>query len=405
MDLLRFATAGNVDDGKSTLIGRLLHDCQGLLDDQLDSLRRESRRQGEQELNLAFATDGLRAERAQNITIDVAYRAFSTGRRRFILADCPGHLGYLQNMVTGLSTANLAVVLVDVRHGLVEQTRRHCFLASLFRIPHLVLCVNKMDLLAFSESAFTDVREQFEAFSDKVTIHDLAIIPVSAKQGDNVVEPSVAMPWYQGPPLLRHLEEVHIVSEINQVDCRLPVQMALAPRIWAGRLASGHLRVGDEVALLPGAACATVTNLTVAGRAVAEARVPLSVTVELDHDVGARRGDMLVRVHNRPDPRCDVDALVCWFGSEPLVAGRHLQLLHGTRLTHATVIRVDYRFDMRMLGHQANPAALLPNDIGGIQLHVEQLLYLDRYQDNRATGSFVLVDETTGNTVAACLVR
>ena len=405
MDLLRFATAGNVDDGKSTLIGRLLHDCRALLDDQLDSLRRESRGRGEEGINLAFATDGLRAERAQNITIDVAYRYFSTGRRRFILADCPGHLGYLSNLVTGLSTANLAVVLLDVCHGLVEQTRRHCFLASLLRIPHLVLCVNKMDLVAFAEGAFAQVREQFEAFSEKVAIHDVAIIPISAKLGDNVVKRSVAMPWYQGPPLLRHLEEIHIASDINQVDCRLPVQMALNARTWAGRLSSGHLRVGDEVMFLPGGACAAVAGLTVAGRAVAEARAPLSVAVELDRDGNLQRGDMLVRVHNRPELRDDVDAMVCWFGSEPLVAGRTLRLLHGTTQTRATVSRLDYRFDMQTLSRQANLPALSPNDIGRIQLHADQPLCLDRYQDNRATGSFVLVDEASNDTVAACLVR
>jgi bifunctional enzyme CysN/CysC len=405
MDLLRFATAGNVDDGKSTLIGRLLHDSRALLDDQLDSLRRESHGQGEGGLNLAFATDGLRAERAHNITIDVAYRYFSTGRRRFNLADCPGHLRYLSNMVTGLSTANLAVVLVDVRHGLVEQTRRHCFLASLFRIPHLVLCVNKMDLVGYAQSAFNQVRVEFEAFSQKVAIHDVAVIPVSAKLGDNVVERSAAMPWYQGPPLLRHLEEVHIASDINQVDCRLPVQISLGPRIWAGRLASGHVRVGDEVAVLPGGACAAVAGLTVAGRPVAEARAPLSVAVELDRDVEVQRGDMLVRVRNRPELRCDVDAMVSWFGTEPLVAGKSLRLLHGPRQARATVSRLDYRFDMQTLSRQSNPPALACNDIGRIELRCDQALCVDRYQDNRATGSFVLVDEASNDTVAACLVR
>ena len=405
MDLLRFATAGNVDDGKSTLIGRLLHDCRALLDDQLDSLRRESRGRGEEGLNLAFATDGLRAERAHNITIDVAHRYFSTTRRRFILADCPGHLGYLPNMVTGLSTANVVVVLVDVRHGLVEQTRRHCFLASLFRIPHLVLCVNKMDLVKFSQGSFAEVCEQFESFSEKVAIHDVAIIPMSAKLGDNVVARSDAMPWYQGSPLLHHLEEIHISSDINQVDCRLPVQISLGSRIWAGRLGSGHLRVDDAIMLLPGGARAVVAGLTVACRPVAEARAPLSVAVELDRDVDVRRGDMLVRVHNCPDVRRDVDAMVCWFGAEPLVAGRNLRLLHGTSQTRATVSRLDYRFDMQTLGRQANPPALQCNDIGRIQLQSDRPLCLDRYQDNRATGSFVLVDEESNGTVAACLVR
>jgi bifunctional enzyme CysN/CysC len=405
MDLLRLATAGNVDDGKSTLIGRLLHDCRALLDDQLDSLRRESCGPGEDGLKFAFTTDRLRAERAQNITIDVAYRYFSTERRRFILADCPGHLSYLQNMVTGLSTANLAVVLVDVSHGLVEQTRRHCLLASLFRIPHLVLCVNKMDLVAFSESAFAQVREQFATFSEKVAIQDVAVIPISARQGDNVVERSVVMPWYQGHPLLRHLEDVHIASDINQVDCRLPVQMALGPRTWAGRLASGHLRVGDEVMLLPGGDGATVAGLTVAGRPLAEARAPLSVAVELDRDGNFQRGDMLVRAHNRPDLRSDVDAMVCWFGREPLLTGRDLRLLHGTSQTCATVSRLDYRFDMQSLDRQFNPLALSTNDIGRIQLRAEQPMCLDRFQDNRATGSFVLVDQAKGDTVAACLVR
>jgi len=405
MDLLRFATAGNVDDGKSTLIGRLLHDCRALPDDQLESLRRESQRRGEEGLNLAFATDGLRAERAQNITIDVAYRFFSTARRRFILADCPGHLGYLANMVTGLSTANLAVILVDVRHGLVEQTRRHCFLASLFRIPHLVLCVNKMDLVAFAEGGFAEVRDQFEAFSEKVAIHDVTVIPISAKLGDNVVQRSAAMRWYQGPSLLRHLEEVHIASDINQVDCRLPVQISLGPRTWAGRLASGHVRVGDEVMCLPGGARAVVAGLTVACREAAEARAPLSVAVQLDRDVEVRRGDMLVRVHNRPDLRCEVDAMVCWFGAEPLVAGRTLRLLHGTSQTRAAVGRLDYRLDMQTLARQTDPPALFPNDIGRIELQSDQPLCLDRYQDNRATGSFVLVDEASNRTVAACLVR
>jgi sulfate adenylyltransferase large subunit len=405
MDLLRFATAGNVDDGKSTLIGRLLHDCRALLDDQLDALRRESLRRGHDELNLAFATDGLKAEREHAITIDVAYRYFATARRRFILADCPGHLEYLRNMVTGLAQANLAVVLVDARAGVVEQTRRHCFLASLFRTPHLVLCVNKMDLVGRGESAFLAVREAFEDFSTRVAIQDVSLIPISAKYGDNVVDRSAAMPWYAGAPLLRHLEDVHIASDANLVDCRLPVQLAGGPRTCAGRLAGGHLRVGDEVMLLPAGSTARIAALSVASRPVEEAQVPQSVSVTLDRDVVLARGHMLVRVLNQPPCRREVDAMVCWFGDRPLAPGSRWLLLHGSRRTACTVRAIDYRFDMHTLERSPRPAALALNDIGRVELDADEPLCLDSFERNRVTGSFVLVDQHSLNTVAACLAR
>ncbi|MBF6095079.1 adenylyl-sulfate kinase [Nocardia cyriacigeorgica] len=409
--LLRLATAGSVDDGKSTLIGRLLFDSKTLFTDQLDAVERTSRDRGEDYPNLALLTDGLRAEREQGITIDVAHRYFATPRRKFIIADTPGHIQYTRNMVTGASTADLALVLVDARKGVVEQTRRHAFLAALLGIPHLVLCVNKMDLVDWSQQRFTEIREEFAGFASKLDVTDLTFVPVSALHGDNIVHRGTSMPWYEGTPLLHHLEEVHIASDRNLIDARLPVQYVIRShtpefRGYAGTIAGGVFKPGDEVTVLPSGLNSTVRSIFGPGGVpIEEAFPPQAVTVQLADELDVSRGDLICRPANRPHVGRDLDAMVCWFAEDAeLTPGASYTLRHTTRSTPVEVRSLDYRLDVNTLHRDENATALSLNEIGRVQLHTRQPLLFDPYRRNRTTGSFLLVDDSTGNTVAGGMI-
>jgi bifunctional enzyme CysN/CysC len=413
MDLLRFATAGSVDDGKSTLIGRLLYDSKAIFEDQLESVERTSRERGDEYTNLALLTDGLRAEREQGITIDVAYRYFATPKRKFIIADTPGHIQYTRNMVTGASTADLAIILVDARNGLVEQSRRHAFLTTLLRVPHLVLCINKMDLVDFSEQVFEDIRAEFTAFATKLNIPDLSFIPVSALNGDNVVTRSDKMPWYDGPSLLHHLENVHVASDRNMVDVRFPVQYVIRPqssaypdyRGYAGQVAGGVLKPGDEVVVLPSGFTSRIASIDTIDGPVEEAFPPMSVTVRLEDNLDVSRGDMVCRPHNQPLVTQDIDAMVCWMdGTESLRAGQKLAVKHTTRGVRALVKDLQYRLDVNTLHRDETADELRLNEIGRVRLRTTQPLLCDPYSRNRTTGGFVLVDEATNRTVAAGMI-
>ncbi|HEY8523518.1 MAG TPA: sulfate adenylyltransferase subunit CysN [Acidimicrobiales bacterium] len=413
MELLRFATAGSVDDGKSTLIGRLLYDSKAIFEDQLEAVERTSLERGDEYTNLALLTDGLRAEREQGITIDVAYRYFATPKRKFIIADTPGHIQYTRNMVTGASTADLALVLIDARKGVIEQSRRHAFLASLLGIPHLVLCVNKMDLVDWSRDRFEEIKAEFRAFAMKLDVRDLAFIPISALHGDNVVERSTNMPWYEGTALLHHLEEVHIASDRNLIDARLPVQYVIRPmsdehhdyRGYAGTVAGGVFKPGDEVVVLPSGFTSTIAAVDTADGPVDEAFAPMAVTVRLTDDVDVSRGDMICRVHNRPHVGQDIDAMVCWLTAESeLRPGAKLAIKHTTRWGRTLVKDLQYRLDVNTLHRDEAAPALALNEIGRVRLRTTVPLFFDEYRRNRATGSFILVDETTNNTVGAGMI-
>ena len=416
MELLRFATAGSVDDGKSTLIGRLLYDSKAIFEDQLESVERTSLERGDAHTNLALLTDGLRAEREQGITIDVAYRYFATPKRKFIIADTPGHIQYTRNMVTGASTADLALVLIDARNGVVEQSRRHAFLASLLGIPHLVVCVNKMDLVDWSEERFEEVKADFRSFAMKLDVHDLTFIPVSALHGDNVVERSATMPWYEGSSLLHHLEEVHIASDRNLIDARFPVQYVIRPqdqsshelhdyRGYAGTVAGGVLKPGDEVVVLPSGLTTTIAAIDTADGPVAEAFAPMAVTMRLADDLDVSRGDMICRVRNRPHVGQDIEAMVCWLTADSaLRAGAKLAVKHTTRWGRALVKDLQYRLDVNTLHRDERAGQLALNEIGRVRLRTTVPLFFDEYRRNRTTGSFVLVDEATNNTVGAGIV-
>ncbi|MGY2008543.1 adenylyl-sulfate kinase [Nocardia gipuzkoensis] len=409
--LLRLATAGSVDDGKSTLIGRLLFDSKTLFTDQLAAVERTSRDRGDDYPNLALLTDGLRAEREQGITIDVAHRYFATPRRKFIIADTPGHVQYTRNMVTGASTADLALILVDARKGVVEQTRRHAFLAGLLGIPHLVLCVNKMDLVEWSQERFEEIREEFARFASKLDVSDLTFVPVSALHGDNIVHRGASMPWYEGTPLLHHLEEVHIASDRNLIDSRFPVQYVTRShaqdfRGYAGTVAGGVFKPGDEVAVLPSGFTTTVEAIWGPGGApVAEAFPPQAVTIQLADELDISRGDLICRPNNRPNAGRDLDAMVCWFADDTqLTPGATYTLRHTTRTATAEVRSLDYRLDINTLHRDEHAESLSLNEIGRVQLRTRQPLLFDPYRRNRATGSFILVDDTTNNTVAAGMI-
>ncbi|HEX5741775.1 MAG TPA: GTP-binding protein [Pilimelia sp.] len=413
MDLLRFATAGSVDDGKSTLIGRLLYDTKSLFADQLAAVEAVSAARGDEYTNLALLTDGLRAEREQGITIDVAYRYFATPRRKFIIADTPGHIQYTRNMVTGASTADLALILVDARKGLVEQSRRHAFLCSLLRVPHLVLCVNKMDLVDWSPEVYRRIAAEFTAFAAKLDAPDLTVIPVSALHGDNIAARSAAMPWYEGPSLLHHLEHVHIASDRNLVDVRFPVQYVIRPqssthpdyRGYAGQVASGVLKPGDEVMVLPSGFTSTITAIDTADGPVAEAFPPMSVTIRLADDIDIARGDLICRPHNAPTAGQDIEAMICWMDeTQPLHPHRRYAIKHTTRTARALVKQLHYRLDVNSLHREEGTAALALNDIGRIRLRTTQPLLADTYHRNRTTGGFILIDETTNRTVAAGMI-
>jgi len=413
VELLRFATAGSVDDGKSTLIGRLLYDSKQIFEDTLEALEHSTMLRGEEGMNLALLTDGLRAEREQGITIDVAYRYFATPRRKFIIADTPGHVQYTRNMITGASTADLALILVDARKGIMEQSRRHAFLASLLGVPHLVLCVNKMDLVDYDQRRFEEIKDEFKEFAAKLDVHDLAFIPISALLGDNVVERSANTPWYEGSSLLHQLEDVHIASDRNLIDCRYPVQYVIRPRDdryhdyrgYAGQIASGTYKVGDEVVVLPSGFESTIASIDTADGPVEEAMPPMSVTIRLADDLDVSRGDMICRPHNRPSESQDVDAMLCWFSERAtLQPGAKYALKHTSKWARALVKDLHYRLDVNALHRDESAVSLGLNEIGRVTLRTTQPLFFDDYRRNRATGSFILVDETTNDTLAAGMI-
>ncbi|MFM7172884.1 MAG: sulfate adenylyltransferase subunit CysN [Caldilinea sp.] len=408
MELLRFTTAGSVDDGKSTLIGRLLLDSKAILEDQWEAVERASRQRGDAYLDLALLTDGLRAEREQGITIDVAYRFFATARRKFIIADTPGHIQYTRNMVTGASTAELAIVLIDARHGVVTQSKRHGFLAALLQIPHVLVAVNKMDLVDFSQTAFQSIVAEYQAFASKLTVQDITYIPISALHGDNVVDKSVAMPWYDGPTLLHHLENVKTGSSRNLVDFRFPVQMAVRPhqnfRGFAGQVLSGTLTPGEEVVVLPSGKTSRVRTLTTLDGDLAEAAAGDAVVLTLEDEIDISRGDMIVRRNNLPQSASQFECILCWLSEKPLdVQGSYI-LQHTTRQLRAFVAELNYRIDVDTL-HREAATTLQLNDIGRVRLTTTQPLFYDPYQINRATGSFILIDPFTNATVAAGMIR
>jgi bifunctional enzyme CysN/CysC len=411
-DLLRFATAGSVDDGKSTLIGRLLYDSKQVLADQLAHVEQASQRKGENFLDLSLLTDGLRAEREQGITIDVAYRYFATAQRRFIIADTPGHEQYTRNMVTGASTADLAIVLVDARKGVLAQSKRHAFISSLLGIPHVVVCVNKMDLVDFAESVFDEIVEEFDAFAARLELPDVTFIPISALLGDNVVDRSQAMPWYQGPPLLYHLEHVHIASDRNLIDVRFPVQWVIRPpatsvadyRAYAGQVAGGIMRPGDEVVVLPGGQRSTIASIDTFDGPAAEAFPPMSVSVRLTDDIDVGRGSTIVRTHNQPTVASRFEALVCWMSEQPLQSGRRYLVKHTTRSAMVGRVDVRYRIDVETLRREEDADALSLNDLARVHLELSSPLVFDSYRRNRVTGSLIMIDEATNETVAAGVI-
>ncbi|WP_405976930.1 sulfate adenylyltransferase subunit 1 [Streptomyces sp. NBC_00158] len=409
--LLRLATAGSVDDGKSTLIGRLLHDSRSVLADQLEAVERASADRGRDTCDLALLTDGLRAEREQGITIDVAHRSFATARRRFILADTPGHVQYTRNMVTGASTADLAVVLVDARNGVTEQTRRHTAVAALLRVPHLVLAVNKMDLAGYDEGVFAAITAEFTAYATALGLHDITALPLSALAGDNVVEPSAHMDWYDGPTLLHHLETVPLHDGLTTGPARFPVQYVIRPqtpehpdyRGYAGRVTSGVLRVGDPVTVLPSGRTTVIQGIDALGEPVDTAWAPQSVTLRLTDDVDVSRGDLIAPATAAPAPTRDITATVCHLHERPLRTGDRVLLKHTTRTVRARVEKVAYRLDINTLQQHPAPDGLNANDIGHVVLRTAEPLAIDAYADQRGTGSFLLIDPAEGTTLTAAM--
>jgi bifunctional enzyme CysN/CysC len=412
MELLRFSTAGSVDDGKSTLIGRLLYESKSIFEDQLQAVESASRDAGEDFVNLALLTDGLRAEREQGITIDVAHRYFATPKRKFVIADTPGHQQYTRNMVTGASTVDLTIVLVDASRGLTEQTRRHLFIASLLRVPHFVLCVNKMDLVGYSEATFDAIKAELQPFLARLEIPDLTWIPISALRGDNVVEHSPNMPWYKGVPLLHHLENVYVASDRNMIDLRFPVQWVIranghapnAYRGFAGQVAGGVLSAGDEVVVLPSGVTTRVRSVETFDGPVEEAFAPMSVSVTLEDDVDVSRGDMLARPNNQPTVGQDLQAMLCWLHPTPMKPGGRYWLKQTTRTTRAVVPELRYRVDVNTLHREESPGGLGLNEVGRVTVRTAAPVMYDPYRRNRATGGFVLIDEATNATVAAGMI-
>ncbi|MGV9944326.1 sulfate adenylyltransferase subunit 1 [Streptomyces sp. NPDC003401] len=406
---LRFATAGSVDDGKSTLVGRLLHDSKSVLADQLEAVAHASRNRGQDTPDLALLTDGLRAEREQGITIDVAYRYFATPRRRFILADTPGHVQYTRNMVTGASTAELTVILVDARNGVVEQTRRHAAIAALLRVPHVVLAVNKMDLTGHDASVFAAIAEEFTAYAGELGLPDVTAIPISALDGDNVVEPSTTMDWYTGPTVLEHLETVPAGHDPAHRHARLPVQYVIRPRTprhrdyrgYAGQIAAGTFRTGQQVSVLPSGRTSTIARIERLGRAVDSAGAPQSVTVLLEDDLDVSRGDLIVPAGHAPPTTREVEATVCHVADQPLTTGHRVLLKHGTRTVKAIVEDIPSRLTLDDLSPHPHPGQLLANDIGRVRIRTAEPLPMDSYADSRRTGSFLLIDPGDGTTLTA----
>lgn len=410
--LLRFTTAGSVDDGKSTLIGRLLYDSKSIFEDQLQAIENTSKKKGHNGVDLALFTDGLRDEREQGITIDVAYRYFTTPKRKFIIADTPGHIQYTRNMVTGASTANAAIILVDARQGVIEQTKRHSFIASLLQIPHVIVCVNKMDLVDYSEEAYNKVINQFEEFSSKLLVRDIRFIPISALDGDNVVHRSTNMDWYQGAPLLHTLETMHISSDINKVDARFPVQTVLRPqsqshrdyRGYAGRVASGVLRVGDEITVMPSGFTSKIKTIDTFEKEIEEAFAPMSVSITLEDDIDISRGDMIVRTKNKPEAAQDIEVMLCWLQNSSAKPRTKYSIRHTSNEQMAMIKEVVYKIDINSLERKTDDKELNMNDICKVILRTTKPLMVDSYRENRTTGSLILIDDATNETVAAGMI-
>ena len=413
MDLLRLTTAGSVDDGKSTLIGRLLYDCKSIFEDQWEAVEQSSKQRGDENVNLALLTDGLRAEREQGITIDVAYRYFATPKRKFIIADTPGHIQYTRNMVTGASTANLAIILIDARHGVIEQTCRHSFIASLLQIQHIIVCVNKMDLVDWSEDRFNEIVGQYKEFASRLEVPHIDFIPISALLGDNVVERSANMDWYQGSPLLYTLETMYIGNEHNHVDARFPVQWVIRPhsdewhdfRGYAGRVAGGVFKPGDAVPVMPPGFQSRVKGIHDIHGDVPDAFAPMSVTVTLEDEIDISRGDMIVKQNNPPQSSQQIEAMICWFSSEANLEERgRYTLRHTTNDVKCLVKELKYKMDINTLHKLKEDREVRLNDIARVSLQTSAPLHFDRYRRNRATGSFILIDEQTNSTVAAGMI-
>src|SRR5271154_4756026 len=412
MDLLRFTTAGSVDDGKSTLIGRLLYDSKSIFEDQLEAIERLSKSRGQSQVDLALLTDGLRSEREQGITIDVAYRYFATPRRKFIVADTPGHIQYTRNMVTGASTANLAIILIDARKGIVEQTHRHSFIASLLHIKHIIVCVNKMDLVDFSEETFNKIVEEYKEFASRLDVPDIRFIPVSALQGDNVVDKSDNTPWYDGGSLLHTLETTYIGSDLNHISPRFPVQYVIRPqtaewhdyRGFAGRVASGVFKPGDEVVALPSGFTSRIKSITIMQDEVKEAFSPMSIAMTLEDEIDISRGDMIAKPNNMPTATQDLDVMLCWFHEKPLDPHGRYFLRHTTRDCKALIREVRYKIDINTLHKNEHDLRLGMNEIGRVRLRTTLPLFADPYAINRNTGGLILIDQETNNTVAAGMI-
>jgi sulfate adenylyltransferase subunit 1 len=412
IELLRFTTAGSVDDGKSTLIGRLLYDSKSIFQDQLDAVEESSKNKGFDYVDLSLLTDGLKSEREQGITIDVAYRYFATPKRKFIVADTPGHIQYTRNMVTGASTANLAIILIDARKGMLEQTHRHSFIASLLRIPHAIVCVNKMDLVDYSEDVYNKIVTDFKAFSTRLSISDIQFIPISALEGDNVVNPSENMDWYKGSTLMYHLETVHISSDYNHVDCRFPIQSVIRPhtienqdfRGFAGRIDGGVFKPGDKVKTLPSGFVSTIKTIELYGLQIAKAYAPMSVTMTLDDEIDVSRGDMIVRENNLPELGQDIEVLVTWMSSNPLQSRTKVVLKHTTNECIAMIKELKYKVDITTLHRIQGIEKLEMNDIGRISIHTSKPLFYDTYKRNRQTGSLIIIDEQTNETIGAGMI-
>ena len=412
MELLRFTTAGSVDDGKSTLIGRLLYDSKAIFDDQINILEESSKLRGDEGLNLALLTDGLRSEREQGITIDVAYRYFATPKRKFIIADTPGHIQYTRNMVTGASTANLALLLVDARHGVVEQTKRHAFIASLLQIPHIAVCVNKMDLVNYSKERFDEIRSDFEEFASKLEIKDVRFTPISALNGDNVVERSLNMNWYDGSTLIHLLENIHIGSDHNLIDCRFPVQYVVRPqskefpdyRGYAGRIEGGVFKIGDKVTVLPSGFTSYIKSIDTFNERVKEAFSPMSVCITLKDDLDISRGDMLVKADNKPMINQDIDLMICWMNEKNMLLKGKYTIRHTSQTARCIIKEVKYKIDINSLHRLKDDKVIGLNDIGRISLRVTKPLFVDSYRRNRNTGSVIIIDEATNETVAAGMI-
>ena len=411
-ELLRFTTAGSVDDGKSTLIGRLLYDSKSIFEDQYEAIKKTSERRGEENINLALLTDGLKSEREQGITIDVAYRYFATPKRKFIIADTPGHIQYTRNMVTGASTANVALVLIDARNGVVEQTKRHAIIASLLQIPHLVVCINKMDLVDYKEEVYKTIKNDFSNFASKLDVNDVTFIPMSALDGDNVVNKSLNMDWYQGTTLMYYLENVHIGSDHNFIDCRFPVQYVIRPyndkfhdyRGYAGRVAGGVFKKGDKVMILPSGFTSTISKIDTFGGEIEQAIPSSSVTILIEDNIDISRGDMIVRENNRPTVTQDIEVMLCWFNERPLRKRGKYAVLHTTKEVRCIVKDIRYKLDVNTLHRNLEDNQVRMNDIARVVLRTTKPLFIDAYRRNRITGSIILVDEGTNETVGAGMV-